>query len=124
MNYNNIDDSVLKDSVDSFEYQKVSKGEYIFHEGETSKRFYGIIKGKVSIRKRRKILKKDKRQSIITETKQAAEESSTLQNILNSDLLKSKEFKSSILSKKESHNSINSNSPDSKKLSSLQILTN
>lgn len=50
MKYNNITDDELKTASGSIKYEFLSKGEYVFYEGEPSKRFYGIIKGKVSLR--------------------------------------------------------------------------
>ena len=35
----------------------IQKGEYLFHEGDESNLFYGVIKGKISLRKEKKINK-------------------------------------------------------------------
>ena len=42
----------------------IQKGEYLFHEGDESNLFYGVIKGKISLRKEKKINKNKKRLKI------------------------------------------------------------
>lgn len=48
---NHIDDTTIEKAAEFLEIKKVSKGEYFIHEGEPSKFFAGLIKGKISFRK-------------------------------------------------------------------------
>jgi CRP-like cAMP-binding protein len=52
--YNRIEDRIIKQAMNYLEYKKVEKGEYIFKQGEIPEYFYGIIQGKVSIRRVKK----------------------------------------------------------------------
>lgn len=38
----------------NFQLEHIKKGEYIFREGDSSKKFYGVIKGRISIRVRKR----------------------------------------------------------------------
>jgi CRP-like cAMP-binding protein len=49
--FNKIDDKALKQASNYLEYKKFSKGSYIFKQGDAPVFFYGIISGKVSIRR-------------------------------------------------------------------------
>ena len=48
---NNIDEPTLQKAAELLEIREVNKGEYFLHEGEPSKFFAGLIKGKISFRK-------------------------------------------------------------------------
>ena len=48
---NHIDEETLQKAAEFLEIKEVNKGEYFFHEGEPSKFFAGLIKGKISFRK-------------------------------------------------------------------------
>lgn len=51
LHFNSIKEDIAKLVVPFFKYLNVKNGEYIFHEGDHSKNFYCILKGKISIRK-------------------------------------------------------------------------
>ena len=48
--FNCLDNEPIRQAAAYFQYKKYNKGEYIFHNRDKSDCFYGIIKGKVSIR--------------------------------------------------------------------------
>ena len=51
MRFNHIDEETLQKGLEYLEIKKVNQGEYFLHEGEPSKFFCGLIKGKISFRK-------------------------------------------------------------------------
>ncbi len=51
--YNTIDDHCIKTAIANINLVKVVKGDYIFRQGSKTKEFFGIIKGKISIRIRK-----------------------------------------------------------------------
>ena len=51
--YNQIDREALKLAVPHLVNIKYPKGTYIFHQGQYNEGFYGIIKGRISIRARK-----------------------------------------------------------------------
>jgi len=53
MKFNGLDDDHLETASNYFEHAFFPKGSYIFKQGEQSQMFYGIIKGRVSIRIRK-----------------------------------------------------------------------
>ena len=48
---NHIDEQAVQRAAEFLEIREVNKGEYFLHEGEPSKFFAGLIKGKISFRK-------------------------------------------------------------------------
>jgi CRP-like cAMP-binding protein len=56
INFNLIDDDAIRAAAGYIYYKHFNKGEYICYEGEDSNCFFGIITGKVSIRRRKMIL--------------------------------------------------------------------
>ena len=48
--YNSLSDEVLLKAIKFLQYEQVNAGTFIFHQGDQSNKFYGIIKGKISIR--------------------------------------------------------------------------
>lgn len=50
-----IDEQALRQAIKNFEYLNVPKNYYVFLQGEQSRKFFGIIKGSVSLRVRKKI---------------------------------------------------------------------
>lgn len=56
MKYNHIEEESLKIAANLINYKFIPKNEYIFRESQESDRFYGIIKGRVSIRRIQKQL--------------------------------------------------------------------
>jgi CRP-like cAMP-binding protein len=56
INFNHIDDDAIKSAAGYIYYKKYNKGEYICREGEQSDCFYGIIRGRVSIRRKKIIM--------------------------------------------------------------------
>lgn len=48
--FNSIDDESLKNAVPYIKLSKYPEGSYIFRQGEITKEFFGIIKGRISIR--------------------------------------------------------------------------
>ena len=52
--YNMIDDSCLRLAVANIKLARYTADEYIFREGSRTKEFFGIIKGTISIRVRKK----------------------------------------------------------------------
>jgi CRP-like cAMP-binding protein len=54
MKYNSIDEYTLRAVVDCFHYKRVEPGVYIYHEADNAKHYFGIIKGRVSIRYKKK----------------------------------------------------------------------
>ena len=55
---NYIDEPTLQKASKYLEIREINKGEYFLHEGEPSKFFAGLIKGKISFRKAKIINKK------------------------------------------------------------------
>ncbi len=53
MKFNGLDDDHLETACSYFEHGFFPRGTYIFKQGEQSQRFYGIIRGRVSIRIRK-----------------------------------------------------------------------
>jgi hypothetical protein len=51
LKFNGIEDDVLKETIPFIKHKTYEQGEYIFQEGDYCESFYGILKGKVSIRK-------------------------------------------------------------------------
>ena len=64
MRLNHIDDITLQKGAENFEIRQVSGGQYILHEGEPSKFFLGVIKGKISFRKS-KIINKETNELVL-----------------------------------------------------------
>jgi CRP-like cAMP-binding protein len=56
INFNHIDDDSLRSAAGYIYYRQYRKGEYICYEGEDSDCFFGIITGRVSIRRKRLIV--------------------------------------------------------------------
>ena len=46
-----ITDDILKDSIPFFRYIRYEKGEKIYDKPSDSQKFFGLIKGKIAIRK-------------------------------------------------------------------------
>jgi len=53
--FNGIKDITLRKAAQFMKYHFFKKNEYIFHEGDKSNIFYGIISGEVSVRGKRKV---------------------------------------------------------------------
>ena len=53
--FNGIKDITLRKAAQFMKYHFFKKDEYIFHEGDKSNIFYGVISGEVSVRGRRKV---------------------------------------------------------------------
>jgi len=53
--FNKIGFEALRTAAFFIELRRIPKGTYIFHQGQQSDYFYGIINGKVSIRNQIKI---------------------------------------------------------------------
>jgi CRP-like cAMP-binding protein len=49
MRFNNIDEETVKNAARYLGHRYIEKGKFLFHQGDISKHFYGIIKGKISI---------------------------------------------------------------------------
>jgi CRP-like cAMP-binding protein len=49
MRFNNIDEEVVRATARYLTLQFIEKNKFLFHQGDSSKHFYGIIKGKISI---------------------------------------------------------------------------
>ena len=55
--FNNLENETIKLAAGFIEHENIKKGKYLFRQGDNSKRFYAIIKGKISIRiKKNKIV--------------------------------------------------------------------
>ena len=52
MNFNQITNDAVLSASSLFNYRKYEQGEVIYNEGDNAEYFYGIIKGKVSVRKK------------------------------------------------------------------------
>ena len=52
LDFNHIKYDIAKQAVPSYKYLKINKGEYIFKEGDISNKFYFVLKGKISLRKK------------------------------------------------------------------------
>ena len=61
MKYYNIDNDAVKTAANLITYKQYPANSYIFKQDDKSDYFYGIISGKISIRERKKILKKRNR---------------------------------------------------------------
>jgi hypothetical protein len=55
IHFNYIDDEAIRAAAGYIYYRSYSRGSIICQEGESSDCFFGIIRGRVSIRKRRKV---------------------------------------------------------------------
>jgi len=53
INYNHIDDNSFRIASRNMKYIKITEGTCIFKQGDMSDVFYGIIQGRVSLRKSR-----------------------------------------------------------------------
>ena len=51
INYNRIDDKSFRIASRNMRYVKMTKGSCIFKQGDMSDVFYGIIKGRISLKK-------------------------------------------------------------------------
>jgi hypothetical protein len=69
MNFYNVDDEAVRlvkrilfifQAASFITHRHFPKGSYVFKQGERSDFFYGIISGKISIREKKKVNKKDK----------------------------------------------------------------
>jgi CRP-like cAMP-binding protein len=49
MRFNNIDEETVRQAARYLNIKFIEKGKFLFHQGDISKHFYGIIKGKISI---------------------------------------------------------------------------
>lgn len=59
MKYYNIDDDAVRTAAGLIMHKRYQEGSYIFRQDDKSDYFYGIISGKISIRERKKIVKKE-----------------------------------------------------------------
>ena len=77
--YNSLSDEVLLKAIKFLQYEQVNAGTFIFHQGDQSNKFYGIIKGKISIRakKARNLLNTNRSYAIINNGKIYGEETLT-----------------------------------------------
>lgn len=51
MKINGIEDDVFKQVIPHIQHKQLEKGEYIFREGDSCDYFYGLLTGRVSLRK-------------------------------------------------------------------------
>ena len=69
--YHNIDQQSIVKAAEYFELKYCEKGSYLFHEGDKSNYFYGIMSGRISMRHNIEVVKTilktlDKPESLIT----------------------------------------------------------
>lgn len=60
MKYNGIDDDAIRIAANLLQFRRVEKGQLVFKQDDRSEHFFGIIKGRISIRERVKIPKEVK----------------------------------------------------------------
>ena len=60
--YHNIDQQSIVKAAEYFELKYCEKGSYLFHEGDKSNYFYGIMSGRISMRHNIEVVNKEKKE--------------------------------------------------------------